>query len=303
MRTVTPFLALAFAACSGQADQYRAILPDDRLLIEEFDTSGLARGVGEPSDYYSLTRDITGDVNTGIGDVLGLVGAITDFTPTWTDEASTALWGPWLDDGIYGQLWVTQASDGSYDWAIELRPEASEEDAFVPVIAGHVDAGGDELHSVGWFVMDFTAIDGVGAGDDETGELGVQYELQENGAIATVAFGDISDDGSLPTDGAYHYEQTRGEGGLMDLAFTDDVSDPPNGTPEVAIVRSRWDGNGAGRADAYVTGGDLGPLTYTESDCWDTGHQTVFLENNFELKSEGDETKCVFAEPSFNESR
>ena len=89
----------------------------------------------------------------------------------------------------------------------------------------------------------------------------------------------------------------------MDLAFTDDVSDPPNGTTEVAIVRSRWDGEGAGRADAYVTGGDLGPLTYTESDCWDTSHQTVFLENNFELRTEGDEGACVFAEPSFNESR
>ncbi len=302
MRTVIVALSLA-AGCATPADQYRAILPDDRLLIDDLDGASLARGIGEPSEYFQLTRDVTQEVNTGIGDVLRLVDAITDFDPTWTDEASTAQWGPWLDDGIYGQLRITEESDGGYVWSIELRPEDSAEDAWVAVITGHVDPGGDEKHSVGWFRLDFSAIDAMGAGDGQLGQLGAQYELLENGAVATVAFGEISENGSLPSDGGYHYEHTRGEGGLMDLAFTDDISDPPNGTAEVAIVRSRWDGDGAGRADAYVTGGDLGPLTYTESDCWDKAQQTVFFENNFELVSEGDEGACVFTEPSFNESR
>ena len=144
--------------------------------------------------------------------MLGLVDAITGFDPTWTDEKVDGLWGPWLTDGIYGQLWVARPAT-AVRWAIELRPEASEEDAWVPGDRGPRRAGGDETHCVGWFVLDFTATDAVGAGDDELGGLGVQYELLEDGAIATVAFGDISDDGALPTDGAYHYDHTVGKAG------------------------------------------------------------------------------------------
>ncbi|MEQ1501965.1 MAG: hypothetical protein ABMB14_07025 [Myxococcota bacterium] len=302
--TLFPLFALAFAACTTNADAYRAILPDERLLIEDFDSDSLARGVGDPSDYYTLTRDVTRETNAGIGAVLELVGAITAFDPTWTDDDAKALWGPWLDDGTYGQLWVTETAEGGYEWAIELRPEASDEDAWVGVLGGSVDPGATADESAGRFAMDLTAIDAVGAGDDDTtGALGVEYTLRVDGAAATVAFGDISEDGALPQDAAYRYDLTQGKGGYMDLAFEEDVSDPANGTFETAIVRSRWDGTGAGRADAYVTGGDLGPLTYTETDCWDVAHQTVFLENNFELVSAGDPAACAFADASFNESR
>ena len=170
MRTAYPLLALALVACATTpADQYRAILPDDRLVIEGFGDSALARGVGDPSDYYALTRDITRDVNAGIGDVLGLVDAITSFEPTWTDEASTALWGPWLDDGITvssGSRRPATAASTGRSAPSRRRPGRT---AWVPVLAGHVDAGGDETHSVGWFVLDFTAADSVGAGDDELG--------------------------------------------------------------------------------------------------------------------------------------
>lgn len=295
--------ALGLSGCSTSADQYRSILPDDRLIIEGFDAAASMRGAGEPSEYYVLTRDAVTDTNTAITDVLGLVSEITAFDPTWTDDDKRALWGPWLDSGFYGQLWVLESTTGDFDWAIEFRPEESAEDAWVPVVAGHVDAGSDETHSTGWFGLDFTAADDMGAGDDITGQLACDYELFEDGASATVAFAAISEDGQVPADAAIKYEHTRGQGGLMDLAMDMDVSDPANGTMELAIIRSRWDGAGAGRADAYVTQGDLGALTYTETDCWDASHTTVYLENNFELLMEGDASACVYAEPSFNETR
>lgn len=298
-------LAVLAGACALPADQHRSVLPDERLLLEEFETNPLARGIGEPSEYYALTQQVSRDLNAGIGEVLGLVDAITQFDPTWTDESSTALWGPWLDAGTYGQLWIKQEEDLSYSWAIELRPEASEADAWQPVLVGHVEAGATERESEGWFVMDLTAIEDAGAGEGKgaQGELGCQYQLREDGARATVAFGDIAEDGSLPQTGAYVYDHAEGAGGMMDLAITEDISDPPNGTQEVLVVRTRWDADGAGRGDAYVTGGDLGELTYTESDCWDSSLQTVYFENNFELRMEGDESLCVFAEPSYNEAR
>lgn len=302
MRTLTLTLVLVLSACSTPADTYSEVLPDDRLLITDFDTNALARGIGEPSDYYELTRQTVSDVNTGVGEVLRLLETITSYDPTWTDESSTALWGPWLDGGVYGQLWVKQDADESYSWAIELRPEDSSEEDWVGAVAGHIDPGASETESAGYFVLDFTAIDSVGAGDGETGEFGCRYDIREKGAAVEAAFGDISEDGSLPQDGVYRYEHTIGVGGQMDVAVEQDLDDP-NGVLELLFIRSRWVTGGAGRADAAVTGGDLGALTYTETDCWDEAHQTVFFENNYELVSEGDESLCAFSEASYSEEQ
>lgn len=299
-------LTVTLVACVAPADEYRSILPDDRLLIDEsaFDDAALARGVGEPSDYYTITREFTTQTNAGIGAVLQLVDTIASYPPTWSDAESLVRWGPWLDEATstYGQMWVQRAGDGAYDWAIEVRPSDSADDAWAGILAGHVDPGATELSSRGWFAMDLEAISNIESGS-ATGELGCAYEIDQDFVSATVGFGDVSEDGALPADGAYHYEQTRGAGGLMDLAVEGDITEPPNGTAETLIVRSRWLGDGQGRADAYVTGGDVGALVYTESDCWDQSHTTVYFENNFTLTSEGDPARCAFAEAEFNETR
>ena len=303
MRTLIALAPLTLAACLPPAGSYGDILPDDRLLIDEADVSELARSVGDRSEYAQLTREITGEINGGIGEVLGLVDEISSYPPTWADEdQDTALWGPWLDDGIHGQMWVQRHADDAYTWAIEIRPEGSAEDAWVPVLAGEVDPGATDLASRGRFYMDFTAIRDNGGEDDITGEMAVDYEILETGAAATVYFGDISEDGAIPADGGYYFEHERGVGGMMDVAVESDVSDPANGVLETVILRSRWAGGSGGRTDAYVTGGDLGALTYTETECWDAGHGVVFHENNYELTREGDEADCAFTEPSFNET-
>jgi hypothetical protein len=298
MRSLVLPLALTFGACTGPADEFRNVLPDDRLVIDESGFSTLARGAGEPSDYAHLTHELISELNTGIENVLRLVDTITSFPATWTGRDDRALWGPWEDDGLQGQLWVHGTQADGYTWAIEVRP-ADGTDAWTPILAGVVDAGSDAETSSGHFAIDFTAVDDLGAGDGETGALTTLYTLRPDGAEATVALGEFSEDGSIPADAAVHYDHTRGGGGFMDLALEVDASDPANGSLETAIVRSRWTDTGAGRADAYLTGGDLGPLTYTETDCWDEAQTTVYLMNNFELSNEGDPALCAFADASF----
>ena len=87
----------------------------------------------------------------------------------------------------------------------------------------------------------------------------------------------------------------------MDVALQTDISTPANGTEELLIVRSRWNGQGAGRSDAYLTGGDLGVLTYTESECWGTSQMVAFFRNNLSLEAHGEEADCAFQEASFYE--
>jgi hypothetical protein len=305
MRTV--ILTLSLAACAAPADQYRAVLPDDRLLIDEgaFDDAALARGVGEPSDYYTITRDVTRDTNAAVGAVLLLVETIASYPPTWSDAESLVRWGPWYDSttATFAQMWVQQEADGAYGWAIEARAEDAAEDAWTGLLAGHVDAGATEEASSGWFALDLTAVASLDPLQTATGELGCEYIIDQDYASATVGFGAISEDGAIPADGAYHYEQTRGAGGLMDLVIEGDASEPPNGSAETLIIRSRWQLDGQGRADAYVTGGDVGDLVYTESDCWDASHTTVYFQNNFALVTEGDPSRCAFAEAEFSDAR
>ena len=71
-----------------------------------------------------------------------------------------------------------------------------------------------------------------------------------------------------------------------------------NATAEQILLRSRWESTGAGRSDGYVTGGDLGDLVATASECWDTGFSAVFHEDSWS-DSTGDEAQCVYADPEY----
>ncbi|HHO49514.1 MAG TPA: hypothetical protein ENK18_01275 [Deltaproteobacteria bacterium] len=305
MRTLPPISILVpsligLTGCDVPPDAYRDVLPDDRLLVEFPDGAQGLRSVGEPSAHYQITHDLTVETNTGLKEVLTLIELITSFPPTWSaEDEQTALWGPWIDNGTYGQLWVAEEEGGSYAWAIELRP--GEEGPWTPVLAGEVDAGSDATASSGRFGMDFTTIEALGSGDGTVGEIAVEYELFEGGASTTVLFGDFAEDGSIPANAGTHFEHERGVGGLMDVIIEGDLTEPPNGSEEVMILRSRWDSEGAGRTDAYLTEGDFGQLTYTETECWSPAHTVVYFENNFELFSDGDVSDCAFTEASFND--
>lgn len=287
---------LLLAACTApEVEELRRALPDERVTLDDAALRGsaAARGVGEPSDYYQYTVDGIDDVNTGIGDVLLGLQEITSFPATYTRNDHTAMWGPWLDDGTWGKLWVRGEPDGSYAWAFSIRPEDSAEGDWSEVVTGQVDAGATEEASAGRFAIDFTTVDALGAGDGETGQLAVVYELRPGGAEVTLGVGEFSDGGEPPADGAVHYAYDA-DGGAMDWRARADVSDPADGTVEDAAILARWDATGAGRADAEVTGGELGPLTWTEIDCWDASHRTVFFESNAELRREGDASRCAF---------
>ena len=302
--SILPILALSVmtAACEPEADPFLDVLPDERLLVEQnADASQLMRSLGDPSHYAVLTANLIDESNAWIGEVLAMVDAITDFPPTFADDSqSTVLWGPWLDNGTYGQLWVQEQDDGSYVWAIEVRPEDSADDAWTPVLGGEVDAGATDTASTGRFGIDLTAISAADGGDT-TGQLAVDYALRESGATTTVYVGELSEGDAIPADAATHFDYDEGVGGTMDVIIHADVSEPSNGSEETAIIRTRWTADGEGRGDAYLTGGDLGGLTYTETECWGGSQGVVFYQNNFLLEMEGEESACVFEEPSFNE--
>src|SRR5687768_9237538 len=114
-RSLTLVAAVLLTACApAPGDDYAAVLPDERLLVDFPDGGTLRSAAGDPSEYHALTSQVTHDVNLLIETVLTSIAYVTEFDPTWADEsARVALWGPWTDDGVDGRLWVEHHDDGS----------------------------------------------------------------------------------------------------------------------------------------------------------------------------------------------
>lgn len=302
--TVSALTIAALTACgTPSGDDYSDVLPDDRLLINlPVEFGGMERSaVGDASEYYQLTADTTGDVNTLISDVLRGVGYITDFDPTWSDdELDVALWGPWEDDGVNGRLWIEKHDDGHYTWAVDAKFVDESDDAYVPVFAGNIEPGADADNQRGNFAIDFNQLSIFDDSEDVTGEFYVEYTVDDTTTEATAAFVGFSSEFSEEIEAAYHYTQSHEGGGEMDLALAADATG--NATPELMVIRSRWTDVGEGRADVYLTEGDLGPLVYTATECWGGDHTVVYYEDNYELVSNGDLESCAFGESSFNDS-
>jgi hypothetical protein len=254
------------------------------------------RGAGEPSENAVMAFDTAEGINQILGDVLGTIDQVTSFPPSWQRRERKALWGPWIDGDLEGRLWVHQDLDGSYDWAFEFRNAG--EEAWAAPIAGEIAAGSDETASSGGMVIDVGLLDSFGEGVGARGVMALDYTIDAAGATGFVAMEGFAEElGNADADAIIEYTTTEGDGGSIDFVAVADVSEPQNGTEETVAMSSRWQGDGAGRTDAVITGGDVGVLTFFETDCWDPSLSTVYFENSYELRREGDEAACVFAAP------
>lgn len=322
MRT-TLLLPLAAAgawfttACApaGDADAFRSVLPDDRVLVN-LNTDGAANArTGEWSEAYLLTAEVTDNVNGTAWWVLNLVDTVTDLQPTWAAEAppedtgtidQVAQWGPYDGDALEPtatQLVVAHNTDDTYDWAIQQRPKADEAAELTTIIAGHIEAGATEEASRGAFAIDFGAAHALNPNaDPPQGTFFLDYDLGASGVSAEAAFADFLDDNGQSANALYKYDQVYAGDGAMDLALESNM-DLTSPAKEVLVVRSRWVATGAGRGDAYAVGGDLGEFVGTSSDCWGTDFKTSYYTDNYTDSgvTEGDVATCAFATPEYDD--
>ena len=270
----------------------RAIPTADQVSIKLPDTK--TRAVGDLANWYVSTRDVTRTLNGGSAWVLILIHTIVQF-PVTTVNGETYTWGPWSDalDPAEYKLEVRAVGDGTYEYHLSGRSKTQSGSQFEVVIDGSADPRAGDDKGSGEFSVDFDASKRVNPIDsgDAKGSMHANYDLAKGHLDLTI----MSTDGAgKPVVADYAYNAAPGGGGDMVFEIATNVGGGP--VLESVTLRSRWQGTGAGRADARISGGDVAAITATASECWDTSFRRVFyVDSGPYLPSEGTQSACVFA--------
>lgn len=290
-RVFAAVVAVLFSSGCGRtlADDFRDGVPSKEMVeVQTPGTDGdgqqregtaLVEKQGERAGSYALTRAATVTINGGTLFVLGLVKAITDHRPTTVNE-NEAVWGPWTGDALDPITWKLTVTRGeeSFTYALEGKPKAEGDDAYVVVLSGSHVPGAQKHFGSGSFLLDFDARQQLPEAGNDIGTIEVTYaRIVEGGKVNVEAeLVGVRDGEGGTGDFSYRYEKNPGQGGSFDFMTLKDVHDFASQN-EKLTVHSRWLESGAGRSDYRVTGGDLGDGIATGNECWDTAFNSQYL--------------------------
>ncbi|MEO8698844.1 MAG: hypothetical protein ABI867_02340 [Kofleriaceae bacterium] len=299
---LTAAAALSLTACIKKDDPpdaiKRAIPTADQVKINL--PANSERAIGQLADWYVATRQITSTFNGGSAWVLILIHTIVEF-PVTSVDGDTYTWGPFgeaLDPAEY-KLDVKDVGDGTYTWALSGRPRTQANGAFEVIIDGNSDPRAGELSGNGKFLIDFDAgrrVNPIDADPEARGQIEVTYDLATRHLDLDIA---STDDRGEPVFATYEYNEAADRSG--DMVFELDGDMGGGAELEHAVVRSRWQADGAGRADVGLSGGDTeNPAGVLASECWNTTFSRVFFAvvagdaSGAFGAAEGSESNCAY---------
>ncbi len=265
------------------------------------------RSIGELAEFYVATRNITQTFNGGSAWVLILIHTIVQF-PVTTVDGDTYTWGPFSDalDPAEYQLIVVDNGDETYAWSLSGRSKLEANAAFEDVISGLADASPGEALGNGNFLIDFDAgrrVNPIDADPTARGQVEVKYDLAEKALALHIM--STSDTGS-PVQADYLYNEGSNGDGEMVFGIEGDMGG--GAELEQALIHSRWQGDGAGRADVALKGGNTeNPAGVLASECWDGAFKRSFFavlagDNSGAFgATEGDEGTCAYQDASMPE--
>ncbi|HTM22096.1 MAG TPA: hypothetical protein VL172_16355 [Kofleriaceae bacterium] len=305
--------ATALSGCVQQVEEHpidRALPTADGVAIKVPGQNAAATfAIGDVAEYYRVTRDVSRTLNGGAAWVLILVHAVVQYPPT-TVDGNVYTWGPGSNalDPADWRLTVVDNEDGTYDWDLDGRNKTVPGSDFETVISGHAVPGEVAYRGSGSFVIDFDAGERVNPDEnDARGTVAVDYDLNNidgTPATLTMAIDSVQPDENgidQPVSFDYAYAENLDGSGDLQFAIHGDLDDE-GALMEDALIRSRWLATGAGRGDAMVQGGDLGALTVTASECWDTTFRRVYYTDSVSWQpTEGDAGACAFADADLPE--
>jgi hypothetical protein len=294
----------------GGTAEFEAVIPQQNQVAVEVpggsgaaSTSGPAGehtlGVlGQTADFYALTRLTSERINGHVGFILAVLNAIVHY-PASEVSGNSATWGPFTPtlSPVTWRLVVTREAPGQYSYHLDGRAKSSTAAAdFVTVIDGQATPSSPPGRGTGGFSFDLTAahqLDPVGS--PGTGQIQVTYDFSANPRSIAVHFANLDDASGQPVSADYRYERADDQSGSFQFSAHGNMV----GTAaqlEDGTIRSRWNAQGAGRADAHVSGGDAG-AGLTLSECWDQNFARVYFSADPAVAAtEGAVSACVFSD-------
>ena len=249
-----------------------------------------------------------------------LVKTIVSFPPT-SVHGDTAVWGPHsepLDKNAW-RLTVTRVEPHVFSWALDGKPKAADDTAFVTILSGtHTRAvrqtrPSNREYGSGTFVVDWDAAQTLPDHDNAVGVATFTYSRTSPAAVTTidVDFKGIKDNPPSTElyNALYRYTATPGAGGELKYAAKRDYS--PIRTRRARPWREAADpqplaGDGH-RPHGFheLTGGDVATAPgitapVTVSQCWDVSFLSTYRNVSYNPSLNwGDEASCSFATAVF----
>jgi hypothetical protein len=248
----------------GSEEEARDAIPSaESLKIEMPSGSSAKPALGDPSAAYIVTLGTAVTLNGSVGLFLGMIRLIVAF-PVTSIEGATYIWGPWHDEGKLGEYKLEVTFDGGQaHWTLSGRLYASGGE-FKAIVTGVANPGRPGRGS-GTVSMDFDTAKTFDPTSTAEGSIDVAYDAESSTRSLTID-AEKSVEGSVESF-HYEYRDKAAAGGELQFMIFGDTDDP--GTAKETVQwHSQWKANGAGRADAQITGGDLGNATVTATECW-----------------------------------
>jgi hypothetical protein len=322
-RHIAACLALAGVAVGcrpplEEAEEFRRGVPREETVTAQVPSKGQSQALtvegearalkGLPADYWALTFGVSTVINGGAGFVGLLVKTVIAFPPT-SLTADQAVWGPFSGtlDPITWKLTVKRVGDHKFQYQFDGQSKLSP-GPFITVLAGThtaaLDDQGDPIEGFGTgsFTLDWDARQMLPlANPNEVGKANYSYaRLPGQTGTINAQFQKVKDkDTGKIVDVDYAYAHHQGGSGSMDFSF--DAAAQLGMADGRATVHSRWQANGAGRADATLTSTSL-PAAATASECWNTTSSSMFFAHSWApaLDYGVEATDCVYTSAEFS---
>jgi hypothetical protein len=274
--------------------------------------------LGKTGEFYNFTVDLSRGINFHVLGLLGWLDEILSYPPT-SLENNVAIWGPFIPDGLSPiELMITieKLGENEYTFKFEVRPKNTDDEWTNWYSGENKTTGTTARRGVGFLNIDFSALADLDSTMDLRGKVEITFDTIEGRGIDIVydEFEDLnSDDG--PFDATYHYAEAADLSGEFQFLAAGDIHEEDNGgaypLKEDWQVITRWQSDGKGRADVFVTGGDMDktepPMSQAIlTECWGedflldfqrfSGTQTDGAPLEYK---EGEESACAFEQAEF----
>jgi hypothetical protein len=264
-------------------------------------------------------------LNAMVFKVLDMVDALAKNHPPTTRKVGARVWGPvYLSDEnitirfemnretstqklpVYEYCLHAARGKKDLDKANSLNCGVESDDSgLVRVLFGAFSPGGADdtaREGVGNLTLDLNLSRSAGVVQpDDKGVISVEYDNSVDQTTIQIHIRDVSDDGNdrfLPSGADYLYHRRADTSGDFKFEIVADFVDAIFYNPENLNIGARWRADGAGRADATVSKGDLVDDSVSVTQCWDGALETVFYFDSVgSHPNQGEAVSCVFQQP------